>query len=146
MVQVGNFQLTMTAVAEQEAEAISKRTNDAATHLDANGQGVDNDGRPDSAISSNTTSDSTPLSGDFSFNMTKAQFVDMMSQANISLSRMDDRMYPRVVDGARACPPEDSGGSYGYADLVEILAKPRHKEYRQMLSTTNCSPRRFVPL
>ena len=43
-----------------------------------------------------------------------------------------DTKYPRVVDGARACPPEDSGGSSGYADLVEILAKPRHKEYRQM--------------
>ena len=43
-----------------------------------------------------------------------------------------DTKYPRVVDGARACPPEDSGGSSGYADLVEILAKPRHKEHRQM--------------
>jgi hypothetical protein len=43
-----------------------------------------------------------------------------------------DAKYPRVVDGARACPPEDSGGSSGYADLVEILAKPRHKEHRQM--------------
>jgi len=43
-----------------------------------------------------------------------------------------DAKYPRVVDGARACPPEDSGGPYGYADLVEILAKPRHKEHRQM--------------
>jgi hypothetical protein len=40
--------------------------------------------------------------------------------------------YPRVLDGARACPPEDAGGTSGYADLVEILAKPRHKEHRQM--------------
>ena len=40
--------------------------------------------------------------------------------------------YPRVVDGARACPPEDCGGPYGYADLLEILAKPKHKEHRQM--------------
>ena len=40
--------------------------------------------------------------------------------------------YPRVIDGARACPPEDSGGPYGYADLVEILSKPRHKQHRQM--------------
>jgi hypothetical protein len=43
-----------------------------------------------------------------------------------------DTNYPRVVDGARACPPEDSGGPDGYADLLEILAKPRHKEHRQM--------------
>ena len=40
--------------------------------------------------------------------------------------------YPRVVDGARACPPEDCGGPPGYADLLEILGKPRHKDYRQM--------------
>jgi hypothetical protein len=43
-----------------------------------------------------------------------------------------DTKYPRIIDGARACPPEDSGGSSGYADLVEILAKPRHEEHRQM--------------
>jgi hypothetical protein len=43
-----------------------------------------------------------------------------------------DPKYPRIIDGARACPPEDSGGSSGYADLVEILAKPRHEEHRQM--------------
>ena len=43
-----------------------------------------------------------------------------------------DTKYPRVIEGARACPPENSGGPYGYADLVEILAKPRHKEHHQM--------------
>lgn len=43
-----------------------------------------------------------------------------------------DTKYPRVIDGARCCPPEDSGGPYGYADLLDILAKPRHKEHRQM--------------
>jgi hypothetical protein len=41
-----------------------------------------------------------------------------------------DAQYPRVIDGARACPPEDSGGPYGYADLLEILGKLRHKEHR----------------
>jgi hypothetical protein len=43
-----------------------------------------------------------------------------------------DTKYPRVLDGARACPPEDCGGTSGYADLIEILAKPRHKEHRRM--------------
>lgn len=53
--------------------------------------------------------------------------------------------YPRVVDGARACPPEDSGGPYGYADLVEILSKPRHKEHRQMREWAgkNFDPEKF---
>jgi hypothetical protein len=53
--------------------------------------------------------------------------------------------YPRVIDGARACPPEDSGGPYSYADLVEILAKPRHKEHHQMREWAgkNFDPEKF---
>ena len=56
-----------------------------------------------------------------------------------------DTKFPRVVDGARACPPEDSGGPCGYAELVEILAKPRHKEHRQMREWAgkNFAPEKF---
>jgi hypothetical protein len=36
---------------------------------------------------------------------------------------------PRLVDGARACPPEDCGGWPGYDELVEVLADPTHEEY-----------------
>lgn len=32
--------------------------------------------------------------------------------------------YPRCLDGARACPPEDCGGTYGYARLCDILKNP----------------------
>lgn len=34
--------------------------------------------------------------------------------------------------GARACPPEDCGGPYGYANLLEVLADPKHEEYAEM--------------
>jgi len=37
--------------------------------------------------------------------------------------------YPRCVDGARACPPEDVGGAHGYADFVDAMADPRHPEH-----------------
>jgi hypothetical protein len=36
------------------------------------------------------------------------------------------------VDGARACPPEDCGGIWGYADLLKILRNPKHPEHKDM--------------
>jgi hypothetical protein len=41
--------------------------------------------------------------------------------------------YPRCAGGARRCPPEDCGGSPGYARLREILADPAHDEHARML-------------
>jgi len=35
--------------------------------------------------------------------------------------------------GARACPPEDCGGRWGYADLKEILADPSHERDQEMI-------------
>lgn len=40
---------------------------------------------------------------------------------------------PLCVDGRRAAPPDDSGGPFGYQDLLEILKDPSHKEYEYML-------------
>ena len=40
--------------------------------------------------------------------------------------------YPRCLDGARACPPEDCGGCPGYYDLLETLKlPPKSEEYRE---------------
>ncbi|MGA2705859.1 MAG: plasmid pRiA4b ORF-3 family protein [Isosphaeraceae bacterium] len=40
--------------------------------------------------------------------------------------------YPRCLEGARACPPEDCGGAWGYADFLEAMADPKHENHRDM--------------
>jgi hypothetical protein len=36
------------------------------------------------------------------------------------------------LDGARACPPEDCGGIWGYANLLKTLKNPKHPEHQNM--------------
>jgi hypothetical protein len=39
---------------------------------------------------------------------------------------------PRCIDGKRACPPEDCGGPWGYADFLVALADPRHERHDEL--------------
>ena len=39
--------------------------------------------------------------------------------------------YPRCVSGKLACPPEDSGGTYGYARKLGIIENPKDEEYEE---------------
>ena len=39
--------------------------------------------------------------------------------------------YPRCLDGAGACPPEDVGGPGGYEDFLDALRDPRHERHEQ---------------
>ncbi len=41
--------------------------------------------------------------------------------------------YPRCIDGERACPPEDVGGVYGFADYVAAIMNPNHSEHDVLL-------------
>jgi len=41
---------------------------------------------------------------------------------------------PRILDGARACPPDDMGGVWGYEEFLEGVQNPAHPEHAAMLS------------
>ena len=41
--------------------------------------------------------------------------------------------YPICLEGARACPPDDCGGVYGYADLLDVIGKKKHKRHKELL-------------
>lgn len=45
----------------------------------------------------------------------------------------DGGAYPRCVAGASACPPEDVGGTSGYAEFLRTIRDRRHPERKAML-------------
>jgi len=47
------------------------------------------------------------------------------------LPEVPGTMYPKCIAGRRACPPDDSGGVYGYGNLLQIVANPNHPEYEE---------------
>jgi Plasmid pRiA4b ORF-3-like protein len=40
---------------------------------------------------------------------------------------------PRCLDGRRAAPPDDCGGPFGYAELLDALAEPTRKDHAEQL-------------
>ncbi len=40
---------------------------------------------------------------------------------------------PVCVEGHGACPPEDCGGTGGYADLLEAISNKRHPQHKELL-------------
>jgi len=49
------------------------------------------------------------------------------------LSEEPGSSYPFCLAGKGACPPEDCGGIWGYADLKHILADPGDEQHQDML-------------
>lgn len=54
--------------------------------------------------------------------------------------RVEDRLAPDpaqpplvCLGGANACPPEDVGGVWGYANFLKILADPGHEEHADLV-------------
>ena len=51
---------------------------------------------------------------------------------------------PDCIDGRRACPPEDCGGPWGYAELLKILADPDHPEHAERVEWLDWIGRRAL--
>ncbi|WP_208635904.1 plasmid pRiA4b ORF-3 family protein [Amycolatopsis thailandensis] len=57
-----------------------------------------------------------------------------------------DGRYPRCVAGQAACPPEDVGGTGGYARLLQVLGDPGHPEHQDIVGWLGLDdPGRFDP-
>jgi hypothetical protein len=41
--------------------------------------------------------------------------------------------YPRLLKAKGACPPEDVGGVWGYAAVLEAIADVKHEQHKQMI-------------
>ena len=47
--------------------------------------------------------------------------------------KLDQVITRRCIDGSLACPPEDCGGFWGYAELLEIINDPGHEEHMERI-------------
>ncbi|HUW05299.1 MAG TPA: plasmid pRiA4b ORF-3 family protein [Williamwhitmania sp.] len=45
----------------------------------------------------------------------------------------EGRKYPTCVAGKMACPPEDCGGVWGYAEMLKTIQQPEHEDYNDTI-------------
>jgi hypothetical protein len=57
------------------------------------------------------------------------------------------KRYPVCLEGARACPPEDVGGPWGYEEFLEAITDPEHEDRDGLLEWAGDSfdPEAFDP-
>ena len=41
-------------------------------------------------------------------------------------------LYPRLIAVSGRCPPEDCGGPWGYADLLDAIKNPKHERHAEL--------------
>lgn len=49
------------------------------------------------------------------------------------IAEVADTQYPQCIKGKGACPPEDVGGVWGYAEFLETIKDKNHPEHEEML-------------
>jgi hypothetical protein len=68
--------------------------------------------------------------------------ITVQEAAPMPRARGSEQLFPQVLGGSGAAPPEDSGGPLGYQELLEALANPKHPGHRQ---ASQWVPRGFDP-
>jgi Plasmid pRiA4b ORF-3-like protein len=55
--------------------------------------------------------------------------------------------HPLCLEGARACPPEDCGGIWGYADFLKAIQNPKDERHEELLEWVGgrFDPEKFDP-
>jgi hypothetical protein len=97
--------------------------------------------------------DPDPDGGDGPLDARKARLVDVLEDVGtkmlrylydfgdgwehtIKIERIADAVpgvaYPRLVEAAGRCPPEDVGGPWGYADLLQAIDNPKHERHAEL--------------
>jgi len=90
--------------------------------------------------------------GDGQLDARKARLVDVLEDAGIKtlkylydfgdgwehtikIERLIDPLpgvgYPRLIEAAGRCPPEDVGGPWGYAGFLEAISDPGHERHAE---------------
>jgi hypothetical protein len=41
-------------------------------------------------------------------------------------------LYPRLIEATGRCPPEDVGGPWGYAELLDAIHDPKHERHAEL--------------
>lgn len=49
-----------------------------------------------------------------------------------TIPRVEGHRYPACIAGKRACPPEDTGGPYGLANILAVRADPSHPDHEEI--------------
>jgi hypothetical protein len=64
------------------------------------------------------------------------------SEHAIKIERLLDpqpgAIYPRLIDASGRCPPEDVGGPWGYAELLDVIRDPTHERHAELKEWVGC--------
>ena len=95
-----------------------------------------------------------PDFGDGPLDASKARLIDVLEDVgarslkylydfgdgwehSVRIERITDAIpgivYPRLIEAAGRCPPEDVGGPSGYREFLEAIADPNHEEHAERL-------------